>query len=152
MKIVKTLLSMLAITGLFVMVDAFAQRGPGGRGSGGWGAGSPYGRTYNPKTVETIGGEVISVEKITPLKGMGQGVHLVLKAEKEAISVHLGPVWFLENQDVKIEPKDRIEVTGSRVTLEGKTVLIAAALKKGDATLKLRDQNGIPVWSGGRSR
>jgi hypothetical protein len=47
-------------------------------------------RNYNPKTVETIQGNVLSVEK-TPSKGRGHGVHLTLQMEKETISVHLGP-------------------------------------------------------------
>ncbi len=30
-----------------------------------------------------------------------------VKTDKETVSVHLGPSWYLENQDVKIEPKTR---------------------------------------------
>lgn len=45
---------------------------------------------------------------------------------------------------------DVIEVKGSRVTVAGKQVVIAAEVKKGDALLKLRDDSGVPVWSGWR--
>jgi hypothetical protein len=75
-----------------------------------------------------------------------------VKTDKETISVHLGPSWYLENQDVKIEPKDRVEVKGSRVTFAGNPAMIAAEVKKGDEVLKLRDDNGFPVWSGWRRR
>jgi hypothetical protein len=51
---------------------------------------------------------------------------------------------------VKIEPKDKVEVTGSRITFDGKPAIIAAEVKKGDEALKLRDDNGFPVWSGWR--
>lgn len=122
------------------------------KGSGGWGPGSQYSRMYDPKTVVTIKGEVVSVDKITPIKGMYYGVHLVVKTEKETISVHLGPGWFIESQDIKIEPGDKIEVKGSRITYEGKPALIAAEVKKGDEILKLRDDAGIPVWAGWRRR
>jgi len=27
---------------------------------------------------------------------MGRGVHLMLKTDKETISVHLGPVWYID--------------------------------------------------------
>ncbi len=64
----------------------------------------------------------------------------------------MGPSWCLENQDTKIEPKDKIEVTGSRITVEGKPAIIAAEVKKADETLKLRDEKGFPFWSGWRSR
>ena len=107
---------------------------------------------YDGKTVETVKGEVVSVEKFTPTNGMSAGVHLLLKAGKESISVHLGPSWYLENQDAQIEAKDKIEVTGSRLAVDGKAVLIAAEVKKGDGVLKLRDENGVPLWAGWRKR
>lgn len=64
----------------------------------------------------------------------------------ETISVHLGPGWYIENQDIKIEPKDKIEVRGSRITFKGKPAIIAAEIKKGEEILKLRDENGFSVW------
>ena len=137
---------------LIFATEALAQRGMMWKGGGGWGPGTPYAKTYNPQTVETITGEVVSVDKITPMKGMSYGAHIVVKTDKETISVHLGPGWYIENQDVKIAPKDKIEVKGSRVTFEGKPALIAAEVKKGDEVLTLRDANGFPVWSGWRRR
>lgn len=105
---------------------------------------------YDTKTVETIAGEVVSVWKITPTKGMAYGVHLIVKTDKEAVSVHLEPGWYIENQDIKIKPKDKIEVKGSRITFEGKPAIIAAKVIRGGEILKLRDENGFPVWSGWR--
>lgn len=122
------------------------------RGSGGWGPGSPYSKMYDPKTVETITGQVVKVDRITPLKAMSAGVHMTVKTDGEQFSVHLGPGFYLENQDVKIEPKDKVEVKGSRVTFGGKPAIIAAEVKKGDEVLKLRDENGFPMWSGWRRR
>lgn len=119
-------------------------------GSGGWGMGSQYQRMYNPATVETISGTVESVDKITPMKGMMYGIHLLLKTEKETISVHLGPGWYIERLDIKIEKGDKIEVKGSRITHNGKPAIIAAEVKKGDSTLILRDSTGIPAWAGWR--
>jgi hypothetical protein len=121
----------------------------GGRVAGG-GAGSQYNRLYNTNTVETVSGEVIAVNHITSTNGMSYGVHLELKTDKETVSVHLGPGWFIENQDITIEPKDKVEIKGSRVTFDGKPAIIAAEVKKGDEVLKLRDQNGIPFWAGWR--
>ncbi len=94
----------------------------------------------------------MSVEKLTPVKGMSSVVYLLLKTEKETISVHLGPSWYLDNQEAQVEPKDKIEITGSRLALDGKPVLIAAEVKKGDGILKLRDENGVPMWAGWRRR
>jgi hypothetical protein len=109
----------------------------------------PGGRMYDPKTVVTVKGEVVSVDKVPSPRGKGHGVHLTLKTEKETVSVELGPDWYVEKQPVGIQAKDRVEVKGSRVMLQGKPAIIAAEVKKGDRSLVLRDANGIPAWSGG---
>ncbi|HLK12947.1 MAG TPA: DNA-binding protein [Candidatus Binatia bacterium] len=114
--------------------------------------GPGQGRLYDPKTVETVRGEVLAVERVSQGRGRGYGVHLSLKTDKETIPVHLGPMWFLEKQKLQVKAHDQVEVTGSRVELGGKPVLIAAEIKRGDATLELRDQAGIPRWSGRRGR
>ncbi|HEX9667671.1 MAG TPA: DNA-binding protein [Thermodesulfobacteriota bacterium] len=144
------LISILTLISLIYSFESLAQPGGKWKGSGGWGSGSGYNRMYDPKTVETILGEVVTLEKITPRDGMSYGVHLIVKTDGETISVHLGPGWFIERQDIMIEPKDKIEVTGSRITYQGKPVIIAAEVKKGDELLKLRDENGIPYWAGWR--
>jgi hypothetical protein len=122
----------------------------GWRGSGGWGMGSQYNRMYNPATVETVSGTVETVDKIMPMKGMYSGIHLVVKTDKEGLDVHLGPEWYVERLDTKIEKGDKIEVKGSRVTFDGKPAIIAAEVKKGDNILILRDSTGIPAWAGWR--
>jgi len=135
---------------LSVTTLSFAQPWRGWRGSGGWGTGSNYQRMYNPATVETISGTVVSVDKITPTRGMYYGIHLKLKTDKETIDVHLGPGWYIERLDTKIVQGDYIEVSGSRVMFAGNPAIIAAEVKKGGAVLKLRDENGFPLWAGWR--
>jgi hypothetical protein len=143
---------LIAFFFLLLPVQGYAQRGTGWRGSGGWGMASQYGRMYDVEFVETITGQVVKVERITPIRGMSYGVHLVVKTDSETISIHLGPAWYVENQDIKIEPRDKVEIKGSRITLEGKPVIIAAEVRKGESVLKLRDEGGVPVWSGWRRR
>ena len=118
------------------------------KGSGGWGPGGHFQSLYDPNTVETISGEVTQISTVRPQKGMGQGVHLEVKTDKESISIHLGPNWFIENQDVKIELNDKVEIKGSRVRIARKPAIIASEIKMGDETMILRDENGYPVWSG----
>jgi len=83
---------------------------------------------------------------------MSYGVHAVLKTDREAIVVHLGPSWFIDNQDPKIGSGDRVEIRGSRIVFEGKPALIAATVTKDGEILTLRDASGVPVWSGWRRR
>ncbi|MDI6853035.1 MAG: DNA-binding protein [Deltaproteobacteria bacterium] len=141
------LVSVWVIMGLFLVTSATAQPGRG-RSWGGWGPGGSYGRLYNPATVETLGGEVIKVDRYMPGRGMGYGVHLSLKTAAETIDVHLGPSWYVEQQGMAFAAGDKLQVTGSRITYQGKPAIIAAEVKKGDQVLKLRDAQGIPVWSG----
>jgi hypothetical protein len=102
-------------------------------------------RNYDPKTVETVQGKVLSVEK---MQQRGRRVHLMLQTDKETIAVHLGPSWYIDKQTPKIEANDTVTVTGSRITVDGKPAIFAAQIKKGNDILKLRDDNGIPAWSG----
>jgi len=153
MKKIATLVALVSALSLAIVPASFAQPGMRWRGSDGWGRGTPYSRLYNPRTVTTIRGEVIRVDTITPMHGMGVGLRLLLRtSNREAISVHLGPDWYLERQEISIEPRDRIEVVGSRVTFANTPTIIAAEVKKGNETLVLRDKTGFPVWSGWRRR
>ena len=122
MKKIAGITTVVTILAFVLASQVLAQGGPRWRGSGGWGPGSHFGQLYDSRTVETISGEVVKVDRITPIRGMSAGVHLVVKTDKEEISVILGPQWYLENQDVKIEPKERIEI----------------------------NESGVPAWSGWR--
>ena len=149
MKLIVSGLMVLGLTAALMVVDTQAQ-GPRWRGGGGWGAGGPYGSLYDAKTIETLSGEVTQVEEITPQRGMGKGVHLTLRTEAETVSVHLGPLWYIERQDIQIAAGDKLRVTGSRIVHGGKPAIIAAEIHKGDDVLKLRDSEGIPMWAGWR--
>lgn len=118
----------------------------------GWGPGSSYNRMYDTKTVETISGSVISIDQILTDKNMSVGIHLLLNTENGNVSIHLGPAWYIENQDIQIIKGDNVSVTGSKVTYNGDQVIIAKEVIKGDQLLKLRDENGFPLWSGWRNR
>lgn len=154
MKKWSTAVIMIGLVSVVFMTAPRAQEGKEAvewKGSGGWGRGGQQDRMYDPKTVETLHGEVVSVNKI-PAAGRYYGVHVTLKTDKETIPVHLGPGWFIEHQDTKIEPQDKVEITGSRVVYEGEPAVIAAEVTKGDEVLKLRDENGLPFWAGWRKR
>jgi hypothetical protein len=133
-KIRRLIVVTVAIAGLLGASNAVAQR------------------NYDPKTVETIQGKVSSVEKTNSAQRRSRGIHLIVQTDKETISVHLGPAWYLEKQTPHIEASDTVTVTGSRVTIDGKPAIIAAQVKKGNDILKLRDENGIPAWSGASRR
>lgn len=149
----KTLLTVtLSLFGLLAASAAPAQCAVAWKGDGGWGPRMSYARMYDPKTVDTVKAQVVSVDRFTPSQRMSYGVHAMVRTAEETIPVHLGPGWYIENQELRLAPGDEIEVRGSRVTFEGKPALIAAEVKKGDDVLVLRDESGFPAWSGWRRR
>jgi hypothetical protein len=103
---------------------------------------------YDPAKTETLTGEVIKIDQSVPMRHMSKGVILIMKSDKETIAVHLGPSWYIERLDTKINVGDKLEIKGVRTTFAGKPAILAGEVKKGDAVLVLRDANGIPVWSG----
>jgi hypothetical protein len=107
---------------------------------------------YDSQTVEIVRGRILRLDFVTPMRGMSPGVLLALGTVRGELPVHLGPAWFIENQNRELLRGDKVEVTGSRVIVEGQVVLMAALVSKGDGVLALRHLDGFPVWSGWRQR
>jgi len=77
----------------------------------------------------------------------GMQVHgLLLKTDKGNITVQLGPPAYVRKQGFDLKQGDSLEVTGSQVTRDGQPLLLAAQMKKDGQTLKLRDEQGVPLW------
>jgi hypothetical protein len=58
--------------------------------------------------------------------------------------VFLEPGWHIEEQRIKFTANDKIEVKGSKMSIQEKPTLIAAEVKKSDQVLKLRNADGVP--------
>ncbi|GAB6263218.1 hypothetical protein [Photobacterium sp. R1] len=144
------LIPLVALLNLTVTTDVAAQQGMTWHGSGGWGPHSTYGMMYDNQAMTEISGEVVTVDRITMMHQMQEGTHLTVKTGQGNVSVHLGPVWYLEKQDVKIMPGDKVKIKGSRITFDDTPVVIATEVRKGNQVLMLRDPNGYPAWSGWR--
>lgn len=145
--IITTLIAGLAAA---ASIAVAAPRGFGWRGSGGWAPHGAYGRMFDPKAVVTLTGTITSLAEITPMRGMGAGVHLMLKTGAETVDVHLGPQWYLESQDADLQPGDVVTVRGSRIEIDKQPVVIAVEVKRGGDVLVLRDADGTPRWAGWR--
>jgi hypothetical protein len=127
----------LALTGA-----SWGQSGPGEEKGGGPGG------LYDPQSVVTVAGTVVSITPSPGKPGLPYLVYLTLQTGEGKITIFLGPSLYFDKLPVKIKVLDRIQVTGSKITWEGSSVILAAEVKKGDTVLKLRDSNGVPVWSG----
>lgn len=123
------------------------------RGSGGWGVGLSYAGLFDPVTVRTLSGEVIRVVREVPAPGMAEGVVMTLRSRDETLTVHLGPLWFLERQDaLMLLPGDTLEVRGSLVSTVNGRFMVASELTRKGRVLRLRDPQGLPVWSAWRQQ
>jgi hypothetical protein len=135
---------LLSILGLFLVTGAYAQN-TGGPANGE--APIHFSRMYDLKTVETLSGEITAIEKFSPGRGgPPQGLRLRVKFPQETLLVILGPIVYVEQQNVKFAPGDRVEVKGSKMTVRGKPIIVAAEVKKGDQALKMRNAKGEALW------
>lgn len=137
--------------------EALAERGPccrrGPRCQSGYSAQMDQPpRMYDAATVQTIQGEVLSVDQVASRGRRGAGVHLTVKTESGTLPVHLGPKWYLRDQALVLKPGDRISVTGSKVDFKGEPAVIAKEVTRDGSALSLRDDTGRPVWAGSKRR
>lgn len=152
MQRAKWLIIMVGVIILSSFTLADAQRW-GGQGR--WPAWSVnyYHWNWNPAKVETIRGEVMTKDLLTPPQGKNwsPAVGMTLKKEDAyAAYIHLGPQWYIDRQGIDIKVGDQVEVTGSKILVEGNTVILASIIKKGEKIWQLRDEKGYPFWSARR--
>lgn len=124
------------------------------RGSIGWCIGDQYDQIFVNTSQETVVGEVESIDTITPMRNMSTGIQVMLRTQRnEEIAVHLGPSWFIINQDINLKINDNnIEVRGYRTMMNGKPIIMASTLVRKDKVLMLRDADGVPYWCAWRPR
>ena len=103
-------------------------------------------RLYDTATVRQVTGTVVAVDSIASTRGPSAVITLRLASGADTVTVHVGPAWYLARHQFRINAGDHLAVTGSRVTLDGAVVMIAAEVAKGDQTIRLRDRTGLPVW------
>jgi hypothetical protein len=102
------------------------------------------GMQYDPKSLETVTGEVTQVQA----RGRrGKSLNLLVKTDKETLLVLIGPAFFLEEQKMALAAGDKVEVKGTRIKHPNQAMLIAGELKKGSQVVKLRDDQGKPLWA-----
>ncbi|MGV3618980.1 MAG: hypothetical protein ACO1SV_26940 [Fimbriimonas sp.] len=122
-------------------------------GSGGYGTDSPYNKLYSRSRQIVFTGRVVGKSIAAPMKGMAEGVSLVVKSPNGGnTQVELGPRWFVADQVAKINVGDRVKVIGSKVrTGNTYTVLARQVVDPRNRVLTLRDLGGAPYWAYNRT-
>jgi hypothetical protein len=65
------------------------------------------------------------------------------------LQIKLAPEWYLLDNDVEIKTGDTLKITAAASANAADTYLYAIDIAKGSAFLKLRDSQGLPLWTGG---
>lgn len=118
-------------------------------GQAGFNADSPYNRLYNTRTVVTVKGRVVGQTIAAPMPNMANAITILVKtAQGKTWNVDVGPEWYVNNQRTRIRVKDNVQVTGSRVTIDGHDVILAEMIVnlKTRNVLTLRRPMGRPYW------
>lgn len=102
---------------------------------------------YNTSSVATVSGEIASIDYGARGWGGTGGTHFLLNTGSGVLTVFAGPSWFLQEK-IQLARGEKIEVTGSRITVDGKPGIVAKEIRKGTAVVVLRNNDGTPLWAG----
>jgi hypothetical protein len=71
---------------------------------------------------------------------------LLLKTDLGRVIILLGPTGYFMQHNFQIKAGDTLKVTGTRMLQEQVTVIQAREVKNRQQQIRLRDNNGLPLW------
>ena len=104
------------------------------------------GPKYDVAREVTIKGVVEEIKEVPNPKGQ-VGIYLMVKSGGEILEVRLCPNSFLKEFEVAFKKGDQLTITGSKVRVDEKDVILAREIEFGNDKIVLRDQQGVPVWT-----
>jgi sporulation protein YlmC with PRC-barrel domain len=110
----------------------------------------PFKKLFDLKTIKTISGQVIKVDRVLE-PGFGMEIRLTVFIDKNQIlPVYLGPAFYIIGSELSKDFKigDQVTVSGSQATRDNAPFMIAINVKRGNEVLRLRDKDGNPEWIG----
>ena len=97
---------------------------------------------WNPKTVISFEGKVLGVIQST------RSVDLMVKLKNGGTAfVELGPKEYFDGQAVRITPQDAVKVRGSKVMVNGESLVLCQELRHTGSRIAFRTQDGRPFWT-----
>ena len=110
--------------------------------------GTQYDNLYDMDTQLTFKGVVTGIQRIKPTSKGELEVSLLVKNSEGGGTavVELGPSWYVDRQAVSIDIKDEVQVTGSKIILNGRGIVLAKLVQVGTDVLALRRPSGVPYW------
>lgn len=108
--------------------------------------GSAYLLNFDPRKMATVEGRVVRLHQVPNTKVWLTSLNALVRTGEGDVNVELGPAWFIDNQELHLAVDDKITVSGSRVKPNGVDTMIATEVKRGTEVLRLRREDGTPVW------
>lgn len=102
--------------------------------------GDPYGGMFNPKTMDTVSGEIVKIDYYQEMTLM------IYTDAKKPVLVALGPTGYFVSQVRTLHTGDKITVTGSKVIVDDTPYVIATKIREGNEELIVRNNEGHPIW------
>jgi len=138
-----------AVVILGICITAAHAEEPGG--IVGWEKDSAYNKHYNLDEWDYFKGYFVGIKKITPLPGMSPGLAVLVRDRDtdDVITVHLGPIAFVNPNSIRFSKGEKVKVKGVWAEIGGEEVFMASKLKKGDYyEYKVRlTKDGTPFWT-----
>jgi len=112
-----------------------------------------WGKYYRAGKMLTFSGRVTGIEVTRPAPGKEKEVTLIVRNRDGGGTtvVDVGPSWYVDHQVAKIKVKDIVQVTGSKVLVDGRGIILAKLIRingQGGPVVTLRRQNGRAYWQG----
>lgn len=101
---------------------------------------------YDVAKEVTVKGTVDEVKEVPNPKGQ-IGIYLMVKSGADTLEVRLCPNSFLKEFEVAFKKGDQLTITGSKVKVDEKDVILAREIEFGNNKITLRDKEGVPVWT-----
>jgi sporulation protein YlmC with PRC-barrel domain len=118
-----------------------------GMSSDAWKAGSKYNSHFDAKAIVTKKGTITSVGTFMPAADAAPGIRLQIRTDDgKTTTVNLGPRDYAARKGFMFHYGDEVQVTGSLTKIDGRSVIMATDIQKGDKTLEVRDKSGEPKW------
>ncbi|OHD12383.1 MAG: hypothetical protein A2086_10025 [Spirochaetes bacterium GWD1_27_9] len=121
----KQKLLLVTIIAFLVAVNSFSQ-----------GFDSPFDKA-NLKE-ENIEGVITKIYEFPTMDGYTSKLAILVKTDKGDATVFLGPKWIFDSLSVKLQENDKVQITGFKYSVNGKSHIIAKELKKDDKIVTLK--------------
>lgn len=113
-----------------------------------WQPGSAYNQQFDPGTLNTVRGQIVSVGTFRPDATAADGLRLrVLTSDGRTVTIHAGPRKFIDQHGLLLHQGDTVEVTGSELVSDGRRIIMATQIKKDEQPVDLRTREGEPRWT-----